>query len=180
MLNSKPNNSKYNQGNFIPENKDKVLKLNTERGVYYRSGYEKVLMRYFDLNEDIIKWGGEIIQIPYELTHFENGMTKIKNHVYHTDFYYEIKSGDSVKKVVVEVKPQKEYNMVIALNEKKIKVPEKGSGKRLKNFEYDMKMAYRNKAKWEAAIKWCAKKGYEFIIVTEQHLSKFNVRKPKK
>ena len=37
MINSKPNNSRYHGGNFIPTNKDKVLKLNTQGGVYYRS-----------------------------------------------------------------------------------------------------------------------------------------------
>ena len=30
MLNSKPNNKKYNQGNFIPINKDKVIKLESK------------------------------------------------------------------------------------------------------------------------------------------------------
>ena len=31
MLNSKPNNANYNQGNYIPKYKDKVIKLNKER-----------------------------------------------------------------------------------------------------------------------------------------------------
>ena len=47
--------------------------------------------------------------------------------------------------------------------------------KKLKNFEYDLKMAYKNKQKWETMINWCNKKGYEFIIITEQHLKKFNL-----
>jgi hypothetical protein len=37
MLNSKPNKKKYHQGNYIPNNKDKVLKLNSEGGVFLRS-----------------------------------------------------------------------------------------------------------------------------------------------
>jgi hypothetical protein len=41
MLNSKPNNSNYNQGNYIPQYKDKVLKLNNQGGIYYRSSWEK-------------------------------------------------------------------------------------------------------------------------------------------
>ena len=79
-----------------------------------------------------------------------------------------------LKQVVVEVKPMKEYNMVIALNEGKLQIPEKGT-KKLKNFEYDLKMAYKNKNKWDTMIAWCNKKGYEFIIITEDHLKKFNV-----
>lgn len=41
MLNSVPNNDKYNQGNYVPKNKDKVLKLNAKGGVFFRSGWEK-------------------------------------------------------------------------------------------------------------------------------------------
>jgi hypothetical protein len=68
----------------------------------------------------------------------------------------------------------KEYKMVQDLNEGRLTVPDKGL-KKLKNFEYDLKMAYKNKNKWETMINWCNKKGYEFIIITEQHLKKFNV-----
>ena len=108
------------------------------------------------------------------MTHFENGDSKIKNHVYHVDFYYEMRINDVLKQVVAEVKPQKEYNMVLALNEGRLSVPEKGA-KKLKNFEYDLKMAYKNKNKWDTMINWCNKKGYDFIIITEEHLKKFNV-----
>ena len=68
----------------------------------------------------------------------------------------------------------KEYKMVQDLNEGRLTVPDK-SLKKLKNFEYDLKMAYKNKQKWETMISWCNKKGYEFIIITELHLKKFNV-----
>jgi hypothetical protein len=109
------------------------------------------------------------------MTHFNNGDSKIKEHCYYPDFYYEMRLSDgTLKQIVVEVKPMKEYNMVIALNEGKLSVPEKGA-KKLKSFEYDLKMAYKNKNKWETMINWCNKKGYEFIIITEQHLNKFNV-----
>jgi len=80
----------------------------------------------------------------------------------------------SLKQVVVEVKPMKEYKMVQDLNEGRLVVPQSGA-KKLKNFEYDLKMAYKNKNKWETMISYCNKKGYEFIIITEDHLKKFNV-----
>ncbi len=41
MINSKPSNSSYHQGNYVPDNKDKVIKLNSLGGVYYRSSLEK-------------------------------------------------------------------------------------------------------------------------------------------
>lgn len=175
MINSKPNNSKYNSGNYIPVNKDKVLKLNSDGGVYYRSSWEKKIMFWLDHKKEITKWGAECMRIPYQMTHYEQGDVKLKQHSYFPDFYYEMRTADgNLKQVVVEVKPMKEYKMVQLLNEGKLNVPEKGI-KKLKNFEYDLKMAHKNKNKWETMIKWCDKKGYDFIIITEEHLKRFNV-----
>jgi hypothetical protein len=175
MLNSKPNNTKYHGGNYMPKNRDKVVKLNNEGGVYYRSSWEKKIMTWLDHKDEIIRWGAECLKIPYQMTHFDNGDMRIKEHCYYPDFYYEMKMNDiDIKRVVVEVKPMKEYKMVLDLNEGKLNVPDK-SLKKLKNFEYDLKMAYKNKNKWETMIKWCDKKGYDFIIITEEHLKKFNV-----
>lgn len=171
MLNSKPNNKKYKQGNYIPKNKDKVYKLNSDGGLYYRSGLEKKFMVWLDNNENIVIWGSECLEIPYQLSHFENGDIKIKNHRYYPDFFYKIKNPDgSIKDVIVEVKPQKDYEMVLLLNEGRLDVPD--TLKKLKNFEYSLKEAYRNKTKWETMIKWCDKKGYQFIVITDKHLGK--------
>jgi hypothetical protein len=174
MLNSKPSNTKYHGGLYVPKNKDKVIKLNNQGGLFYRSSWEKKIMTWLDLKEEVTKWGAECLQIPYQMTHFENGDTRVKNHVYHVDFYYEMRINGVLRQVVAEVKPQKEYNFVQALTEGRLQVPE-DKGKKLKNFEYDLKMAYKNKQKWETMINWCNKKGYDFIIITEEHLKKFNV-----
>lgn len=175
MLNSKPNNSKYQQGNFIPKYKDKIVKLNNQGGVYYRSSWELKIMTWLDNNKSITKWGAECMRIPYQLTEFKNGDVIVKEHSYFPDFYYELKTTkDDIKRVVVEVKPYKEYKMVQDLSEGKLTVPENGM-KKLKNFEYDLILANKNKSKWETMIQWCNKKGYEFIIITEQHLKKFNI-----
>ena len=175
MINSKPSNSNYNSGNYIPKNKDKVLKLNTQGGVYFRSSWEKKIMVWLDLKPEIIQWGAECLEIPYQMTHFENGDTKIKAHRYYPDFFYRMRSSDGVlKEVVVEVKPLKDYNMVIALSEGKLQTPEKGL-KKLKSFEYDIKQAQKNREKWMAMIEWCKIKGFEFIIITEENLKRFNV-----
>jgi hypothetical protein len=167
MINSKPNNKRYHQGNFIPKNKTKVLKLNDKGGLYYRSGLELKFMTWLDMNEKVISWGSENLRIPYQMTHFENGDVKIKEHSYFPDFYYEMRINGVLSQVVVEVKPQKEYEMVLKLNEGKLDVPE-NKLKKLKNFEYSLKMAYKNKNKWETMVKWCDKKGYNFIVVTEE------------
>jgi hypothetical protein len=174
MLNSKPNNSKYNGGNYIPINRDKVIKLNDSGGVYYRSSWEKKIMTWLDLKSDIVRWGSECFAIPYQLTHFNNGDVNLKSHTYYPDFYYEMQIPDgSIKRTVVEVKPMKEYKMVQDLNEGRLVIPT--NLRRMKNFEYDLKMAQKNSEKWKTVIKWCNKKGFDFIIITEEHLKKFNV-----
>ena len=88
MLNSKPNNSKYHGGNYIPKYKDKVLKLNTQGGVYYRSSWEKKIMTWLDHNRSVTKWGAECMRIPYQITHYEGGDVRVKEHSYFPDFYY--------------------------------------------------------------------------------------------
>ena len=159
MLNSKPNNDKYHNGNYIPKNKDKVLKLNSEGGIYYRSSWEKKIMIYLDLNESIIKWGAENLAIPYQMTHFEKGDLKVKGHCYYPDFYYEIKSKDgTIKTVVAEVKPKSEYNDVLLFEKKLFEIPNDASIKKLKNIEYKFKMAQKNSDKWQTMIKYCQKK----------------------
>jgi hypothetical protein len=174
MLNSKPNNKNYNQGNYIPKNKDKVLKLNTQGGVYFRSSWEKKIMTWLDYNTNITKWGAECMRIPYQMTHFDNGDSKVKEHCYYPDFYYEMRIEGVLKQVVVEVKPQKEYDMVLKLTEGSLNVPE-GTLKKLKSFEYDLKQAQKNRDKWQTMIKWCNKRGYDFIVITENHLKKFGL-----
>jgi hypothetical protein len=47
-------------------------------------------------------------EIPYQLTHFENGDIRVKSHRYYPDFFYRMRMSDgSLKDVVMEVKPQK-------------------------------------------------------------------------
>ncbi len=176
MINNQPKNKNYHQGNFIPKNKNKVLKLNSLGGIYYRSSWEYKIMNWLDTSEKVTLWGAECITIPYKLTHFTSGDIKVKSHNYYPDFYYEMQNSDgTTKKVIAEVKPQKEYQMALLLQEKKLEVPDQKSLKKLKRFEYDLKMAQKNLSKWETMIEYCQKKGWEFIVITELHLKRFNL-----
>ena len=66
--------------------------------------------------------------------------------------------------------------MVVSLQEGKLQVPDASTKvKRLKNFEYDLKMAQKNRDKWNTMIRFCDKKGWEFIVITEDHLKRFNL-----
>jgi hypothetical protein len=173
MLNTKPNNpTKYDQGNYIPRYKDKVIKLNNFGGIYYRSSIEKKIMTWLDNKEEIIKWGAENIAIPYQLTHIENGDIYLKSHIYYPDLYYEMKTPNGIRRVLVEIKPKKEYDDVLLLQNGSFEMGNNLNLKKLKNLEYRFLTAKKNNEKWKAAIKWCDKKGYEFIIITEEHLKK--------
>jgi len=135
MINSKPNNpGKYNQGNYVPVNKDKVLKLNTEGGVYFRSSWEKHIMVWLDHKEEVIKWGAECMKIPYQMTHYKGGDVSVKSHTYYPDFFYEMRINGVLKQVVVEVKPQKDYEDVILFEKGEFKVQEKINIKRFEKF----------------------------------------------
>jgi len=166
MINSAPRQAtKYKQGLYIPKNKDKIIKLNTQGGLYYRSGLEQKMMIYLDTNENIKFWGAEHLRVPYSKTEWvsETQEYRTTEHGYYPDFYYElVRSDGSITRVVAEVKPNSETI--------EPKLSDKPTAKQLKNFEYALKMYNKNLSKWKAMIEYCERKGFEFIIITEQHL----------
>ena len=168
MINSAPKQpTKYRQGLYTPKNKDKVIKLNSKGGLWYRSGLEQKMMIYLDNNSKIVNWGAEHLSIPYEKTEYDNDTKDLKTteHCYYPDFYYELLREDgTVMKVVAEVKPLSETM--------EPKLPHNPTSKQLKNFEYSLKMYNKNLSKWTYMIEYCRKKGFEFIIVTEERLGK--------
>ncbi len=166
MLNSAPKQpTKYHQGLFTPNNKDKVVKLNSQGGLYYRSGLEQKMMIYLDNNEKIINWGAEHLKIPYTKTEWSSDKQEyvVTSHTYYPDFYYELQRSDgSISRVVAEVKP---YSETI-----EPKISAKPTSKQLKNAEYAIKMYNKNLSKWTYMIEYCQRKGFEFIIITEKIL----------
>jgi len=83
-----------------------------------------------------------------------------------------MRSGESIKRVIAEVKPKSEYNDVILFREGKFNIPKDATMKKMKNLEYKIKMSQKNSAKWETMVEFCNKKGYEFIIITDEILNK--------
>ncbi|CAG7580344.1 MAG: head completion protein [uncultured marine phage] len=175
MINNAPNNPrrkdgkrKYKQGNFIPDNKDKVIKLNGKGGIYYRSGYEFKIYRYFDLNPKVIKWGAEFIEIPYrkrsvKKTSWGEYQWKETDHRYYPDVYYELLKDDgTVSKVIGEIKPYSET--------KEPELKHNATTKQLENFEYSMNLWNANMFKWEQAIEYAANRGMKFVIISEKYI----------
>jgi hypothetical protein len=146
MINKNP---KYNQGIFVPKNKDKFIGSKA----VYRSSLELRFMKFCDVNENVIKWGSENVIIPY-YNPLDNKM-----HRYFVDNFVQIKEGNKVKRYLVEIKPSSQLS------------PPKTKYRKKSNLIYEQTMFITNQAKWQAAREWCNKKGFEFIIITEKHLT---------
>jgi hypothetical protein len=144
---------KYNQGFFHPQSPQKYV--GDVRNIVYRSGLEFRLMRYFDQNSGVLQWSSEEIKIPYVRPDDGN------YHLYYPDFLVKVRSSDGVPRTfLIEVKPKKQLTPP---GPPKTKAQEKRYLKEAVTFAI-------NKAKWNAAEKWCKSKGAAFLILTEQEI----------
>jgi len=121
--------------------------------IVYRSLWERTFMKYCDTNENILEWFSEEIAVPYR-SPIDN-----KIHRYFPDFYIKVKeSNGSIKKYIIEIKPKKQTVEPI---------PQK---RKTKGYIYEVYEYAKNQAKWKAAEEWCADRGYEFKVLTEDDL----------
>ena len=121
--------------------------------IIYRSLWERKFMQYCDSNINILEWGSEEMYVWYR-SPIDN-----RPHRYFPDFYIKVKeSTGAIKKYIIEVKPKKQTSPPV-----KSKLKTKSYMREA--FEYA-----KNQAKWNAAEDWCADRGYEFKILTENEL----------
>ena len=140
----------FKQGKFTPVNKEKY------KGSYpiqYRSSWELKFMMYCDRNTKIINWGSESVVLKYKDPSRNNTI-----HRYFMDFNFTIVKDGKPQTFLVEIKPYSQTR------------PPKRGRKALKNFLNESMTWVRNKAKWEAAEKFCRSKGWKFLIFTEKEL----------
>lgn len=142
-------NTKFRQGIFKPQNKSKYI--GRELPVY-RSGWELKFFRWCDTNVNVVEWASEAVIIPYV-----NPITS-KVSRYYTDGVIAIKEGNIIQKYIIEIKPSSQV------------LPPKPGNKRKSTLLYETARYAQNQAKWNAAKKWCDKKGYKFLILTEKEL----------
>lgn len=143
--------SDYKQGFFTPKFPEKYA--GDASNIVYRSGWERRVMQSLDDNAAVIRWSSEEVIIPY-ISPVDN-----KPHRYFVDFYVEAKAADgSIKTMLLEVKPAAQVQ------------PPKQPKKRTRRFISEVMTYGINQAKWEAAVAYCNKKGWEFKIVTENEL----------
>tara|TARA_R110000868_G_scaffold29897_4_gene111225 strand:- start:1392 stop:1832 length:441 start_codon:yes stop_codon:yes gene_type:complete len=121
--------------------------------VIYRSLWERSYMKKLDLNENILEWSSEEIALPYK-SPLDNRI-----HKYYPDFYVKERLSDgTIKKYIVEIKPKKQT------------VEPKVPKRKTKGYLYEVMEYAKNQAKWEVAEEWCADRGYEFKVLTENEL----------
>lgn len=141
----------YKQGFFTPKFPEKYA--GDSSNIVYRSGWERKVMKSLDENAAVIRWSSEEIVIPY-ISPVDN-----RPHRYFVDFYVEAKAADgSIKTMLLEVKPAAQVQ------------PPKQSMRRTKRFISEVMTYGVNQAKWEAAVSYCNKKGWEFKVITENEL----------
>lgn len=117
--------------------------------IVYRSSWELRCMIYLDKHPKIKWWSSEEIVITYR------SPIDSKKHRYFPDFL--IRTADD-KTFLWEVKPADQT------------VPPKPRKRTTKKYLTEVAAWGVNTAKWEAARKYCLRKGWKFSIVTEKTL----------
>jgi hypothetical protein len=122
--------------------------------VIYRSLWERKYMVKCDTDENILEWSSEEIVLPYR-----SPLDK-KIHKYYPDFLIKERLADgSIKKYLVEIKPKKQTS------------PPPVPKRKTKGYIFEAMEYAKNQSKWEVAREWCADRGYEFKILTEDDLN---------
>lgn len=155
------NKSRTKHGLYKVKNIDKYL--GNVNHVEFKSSWEYKFCVYCDLTPEILKWGCEILVIPY-VDRFS------KSRRYIPDFYMEcrsLKHSDILNKFLVEVKPDKETREPV--------IPKTISPSKLKNLEWELNTWHTNKHKWVYAIEWCKSRDIIFRLVTEKQLGNFKI-----
>lgn len=141
----------YKQGIFVPKNPEKCMNTGT---IYFRSSWEKHVCSYLDQNPKVLKWGSEILQIPYQ--------SSVKGRMarYFPDYLVTILDKDGNEKTfIIEVKPLHETQK-----------PKKGKNQKQSTYDQQTLTYITNLQKWEAAQKYAAERSWGFKILTEREI----------
>ena len=121
-----------------------------------RSGWERDIMNWLDLKDDVKWWSSEEVFITYK------NEVKKKWCRYYPDFVvcFQRDYGDEVR--VIEVKPDK-YTK-----------PPKTPKRKTKSYYYHLEQYITNQCKWKETQKYCEERGWNFSILTENDVGKWN------
>jgi len=140
------------KGRYKPKNITKYIGDHTK--VIYRSLWERKFMVYCDTTDSVLEWGSEEVVIPY-LSPIDG-----KWHRYYVDFLVRVKTHKNIIETkLIEIKPKKQC------------VPPKIPEKKTRRFITEVKRWGVNSAKWKYASEFAKQKGWQFVILNEDHLS---------
>jgi hypothetical protein len=149
-------NGMYRQGYFKAVNPQKYI--GDPGKIIFRSAWEKRFATYCDVNEKVVAWSSESVQVPYH-----NPVDHTQK-IYNLDFYLKVRQPDGTDKhFIAEVKPAKKLV-------KPVLPATRLTEKRVNAHILQMKEYAVNMYKFQAAKEWAEARGWEFIIVTENFL----------
>mgnify|MGYP003607486515 CR=1 FL=1 len=143
---------------FYPKNPAKYIgDLNN---IKMRSSWEIKFAHWADMNPSVIQWNSEDVQVPY----WSSADQKMRT--YHLDFVLKMQTRDGIKTMLVEIKP---YMQTIK--------PERKKGKKMESYLNECYVYQVNMDKWQHAKKYAEDRGWQFVILTEEHLYNKKVKK---
>ena len=122
--------------------------------VVFRSLWERQVFKWMDDNPNVIKWQSEETVIPYRC--------KTDNRIHR--YFMDIKMVTKDKTFLIEIKPKCQT-----------KAPKEPSRK-TKRYITEVMAYVKNTSKWETAESYCADRGWEFAIWTEETLRDMGIK----
>jgi hypothetical protein len=149
---------KTHKGRFRPKNPEKYKGDPTK--IIYRSSWELKFFRYIDQHPDVIWWSSEEFVVPYV------SPIDSKAHRYFPDVVVRKKTPEgTIETVMIEIKPKSQTRPPDIKNRNATK-----SGRISRRYINEVKTYGINEAKWRAAERYCADRGWKFTIMTEEQL----------
>lgn len=146
----------YN-GRFRPKNPQKYKGDPTK--IIYRSSWELRFFSTCDRHPDVIWWQSEEVVVPY-VSPIDG-----RRHRYYPDVITHIKtSNGQTKTIMIEIKPKHQTKPPDRSKKNTAK------GRVSRRYLNEVKTYGINEAKWKAAKMFCAQRGWEFQIYTEDTL----------
>ena len=137
------------QGLFHPKHPNKYV--GNESNIIYRSSWERRFFTYCDETPGVLRWASEEFHIPY-LSPIDERV-----HRYFPDVWMEVQTPNGVKAYLIEIKPKEQTQL-------------RPTKRKTKKFLREAAIVAVNHAKWDAAKLFCQEHGWEFQVLTEDHL----------
>ena len=150
------------KGTYSPLFPDKCLNLvKFGKKPTFRSKWEATCFRALDTNAIVVRWGSELPDCMVEYIKPTDGI----KHRYFPDLYVEIIDRDgNIGKWVVEVKPLSECAPPVP--------PKRKTATSTQQYAIKQATWLTNEAKWKVAKIECAKRGWRFMVATEDTIYK--------